>query len=144
MNFIVALLLKHLQSEEDAFYCFVHVMENHQWRHCFDMQTSKLICLLGFLECVLETAWPNVYNHIMEEIEISLVPVFSSILQTIFIYDSPENVATQIFDVFLLDGETVIFTLLLKMIEHKEQKILSLLDHDLLKYIRTEMPNECL
>ena len=72
----------------------------------------------------------------MEEIEISLVPVFSSILQTIFIYDSPEEVATQIFDVFLLDGETVIFTLLLKMIEHKESKILSLTDHDLLQYIR--------
>ena len=80
----------------------------------------------------------------MEEIEISLVPVFSSILQTIFIYDSPEEIATHIFDVFLLDGETVIFTLLLKMIELKEEKILNLYDHDLLQYIRSEMPNECL
>lgn len=88
--------------------------------------------LLGFLECVLETAWPQIYQHIMTEIEISLVPVFSSIIQTIFIYDSPEPVATHIFDVFLLDGETVIFTLLLKMIEYKEEKILELEDHDLL------------
>jgi hypothetical protein len=53
-------------------------------------------------------------------------------------------VATKIFDVFLLDGEAVIFTLLLKMIEHKEDKILTLEDHDLLQYIRNEMPNECL
>lgn len=27
MNFIVALLLKHLKNEEDTFFCFVHVME---------------------------------------------------------------------------------------------------------------------
>ena len=80
----------------------------------------------------------------MDEIEISLVPVFSSIIATIFIYDSPEQVATQIFDVFLLDGEQVIFTLLLKMIELKEEKILNTFDHDLLKYIRQKMCKECL
>lgn len=108
------------------------------------MQTSKLISLLGFLECVLETAYPKVYEHIMSEIEISLVPVFSSIIQTIFIYDSPEPVATHIFDVFLLDGECVIFTLLLKMIEYKEETIMEMEDHELLTYIRNEMSNECL
>lgn len=53
MNFIVALLLKHLQSEEDSFYCLVHLMENHKWKHCFDMQTTKLIHLLDFLEQML-------------------------------------------------------------------------------------------
>lgn len=108
------------------------------------MQTTKLINLLSFLECVLETAWPDIFNHIMDEIEISLVPVFSSIIQTIFIYDSPESVATHIFDVFLLDGESVIFTLLLKMLEHKQGKILSIYGHDLLTYIRCQMSNECL
>ena len=120
MNFIVALLLKYLNDEEDAFYCLIHVMHNKKWRNCFDMETSKLINLLEFLECVLETAWTDVYDHIMAEIGISLVPVFSSIIQTIFIYDSPDEIATHIFDVFLLDGETIIFTLLLKMIEIKE------------------------
>ena len=80
LNFIVALLLKHLHDEEEAFYCLVHLMKKHDWRACFDMNTTKLIDLLSFLECVLETAWPKVYQHIMTEIEISLVPVFSSII----------------------------------------------------------------
>jgi len=92
-------------------------MKVHDWRACYDMNTSKLIELLEFLECVLETAWPEVYEHIMTEIEISIVPVFASLISTIFIYVSPEAVAVHIFDVFLLDGEQVIFTLLLKMIE---------------------------
>jgi len=46
--------------------------------------------MLTFLEDVLESGFPDVYYHIMNEIEISLVPVFSSIIATIFIYDSPE------------------------------------------------------
>lgn len=144
MNFIVALLLNHLPNEEDTFYCFVHIMEVHRWKECFDMHTTKLVNLLEFLECVLETGWPQVFQHIMNEIEISLVPLFSSIIQTIFIYDSPEPVATHIFDVFLMDGETVIFTLLLKMIELKEEKILNTFDHDLLTYIRLDMSKECM
>jgi hypothetical protein len=94
MNFIVALLLKHLKSEEDSFFCLVHVMENHKWKYCFDMQTTKLIQLLDFLEQLLQTAWPAIYEHLMNEIEISLVPAFSSIIQTIFIYDSPIHTAT--------------------------------------------------
>ena len=61
----MALLLKYLVSEEDSFYCMVHVMIKHDWRACFDMETSKLIGMLDFLECILETAWPKVYAHIM-------------------------------------------------------------------------------
>lgn len=32
MNFIVALLLNHLNNEEDAFYTFVYLMESHEWK----------------------------------------------------------------------------------------------------------------
>jgi hypothetical protein len=46
--------------------------------------------------------------------------------------------------VFLLDGESVIFTLLLKMIEHKEERIMELTEHELLNYVRKDMSNECL
>ena len=66
INFIVALILKYMENEEDTFYTLVHVMKTHDWRACFDMQTSKLVQLLKFLECVLQTAWPQIYGHIME------------------------------------------------------------------------------
>ena len=80
-------------------------MKNHDWRGCFDMTTTKLKSLLDFLESVLETAWPDLYTHMMNEIEISLFPAFQSTIMTIFIYDCHEDIATKIFDVFLLDGE---------------------------------------
>ena len=51
-------------------------MQKHDWRGCFDMTTTKLKSLLDFLESVLETAWPDLYTHMMEQIEISLFPAF--------------------------------------------------------------------
>ena len=99
---------------------------------------------LEFLKCVLETAYPDVYKHIAAEIDESLVPVFTSNIQTIFIRDCPKKVAMHIFEVFLLDGEQIIFTLLLKMIELKEETILKIPGHNLLVYLQSIMPYECL
>jgi hypothetical protein len=105
-----------MQNEEDSFYCLIHIMKVHGWRGCFSKDMAKLIELIDFLGCVLETAFPKVHTQIVEQIDENLVPVFSPNIQTIFVYDCPEHVATQIFDVFLLDGEQVVFTLLIKMI----------------------------
>jgi len=76
LNFIAALLIKVMETEEDAFYCLVHIMVVHNWRGCFDPQLSKLASLMDFLECVLETAYTGIYEHIMRELEISLTPLF--------------------------------------------------------------------
>lgn len=76
MNFIVALLIKYLEDEENSFFILCHIMKKHDWRGCFDMTTTKLKSLLEFLENVLEAAWPELYTHIMNEIEISLFPAF--------------------------------------------------------------------
>jgi hypothetical protein len=91
-------------------------MKVHGWRGCFSKDMSKLIQLIDFLGCVLETAFPKVYEQIVEQIDDNLTPIFSPNIQTIFVYDCPEVAATKIFDVFLLDGEQVIFSLLIKMI----------------------------
>jgi len=144
LNFIVALILRYTEDEEDAFFCLLRVMVYHDWRGCFDDHLSKLNSLLDFLTCVLETAWNPIFEHIMKEIEISLVPAFCSNIQTIFVYECEERVAAHIFDVFLLDGEQVIFILLLKMIQFNEEEILSTYDHDLLDLLKTKIITDCL
>ena len=91
---------------------------------------TKLKELLEFLEQVMQTTWSNVLKHIINEIfegdedQVSLVPIFSPLLQTIFVYQTPESIALHIFDVFLFDGDQVIFTLLINMIKMQEEKIL--------------------
>lgn len=58
--------------------------------------------------------------------------------------------AAHIFDIFMMDGEQIIFTLLIKMIEISEKTILSIRDdddddeRDLLEYLRAIMPLDCL
>jgi len=54
---------------------------------------------------VLETAFADVYQHLIDEIDESLVPVFTSNIQTIFVRDCPNKVSARIFEIFLLDGE---------------------------------------
>ena len=49
MNFLVALLLKHLEDEEDAFYCLVHIMEELDWKGCFSVDMIKLNEFVEFL-----------------------------------------------------------------------------------------------
>jgi hypothetical protein len=66
LNFIVALLLKHLKNEEDSFFCLVHIMKVHGWRGCFSKGMGKLIDLIDFLGCVLETAFPRAHKQIVE------------------------------------------------------------------------------
>ena len=78
----------------------------------------------------------------LHEIEDSLTPAFSTLIQTVFLYDCPENVASHIFEVFLIDGEQVLITILLKTIELREKKILSLQGIDLLRYVRQDMIQE--
>jgi len=94
MCFIAALLLHYLKNEEDAFFCLIHVLKVHDWRGCFADHTPKLMAFLEFLDGVLEISYNNIYNHIMEEIEISISPAFISNIQTIFIRDCPHKVAS--------------------------------------------------
>jgi hypothetical protein len=105
-----------MEHEEDAFYVLVHVMKVHKWRGCFSKDMEKLKDFVSFFECVIETAFPEIHQKIIDQIDEDMVPIFSANIQTIFVYDCPEDVATHIFDAFLLDGEQVIFTLLMNMI----------------------------
>ena len=124
-------------------------MKVQEWRYCFNIEMTKLKELLEFLEQVMQTTWSNVLKHIINEIfegdedQVSLVPIFSPLLQTIFVYQTPEKIALHIFDVFLFDGDQVIFTLLINMIKMQEDKILQLESKELLDYMKKEMTKEC-
>ena len=63
------MLLKILENEEDAFYCFIYIMEQHKWKHCFDSQTTKLQQLLTFFKQLIEGAFPDLYEHLSVEID---------------------------------------------------------------------------
>lgn len=121
-------------------------MQKHQYRNIYDCKISKINEHLDLIEGVLQTSFPKVYHHLVDEMFINLVPIFLNIITTIFVADlqskTPE-IATRIFDVFLLDGESVIFTLITQFITLKQDTILRLRYDDLLNYLRYKMPLDC-
>ena len=64
-----------------------------------------------------------------------------------FIRDLQDNypyVLRTIFDSFLLDGEQVIYAILVAFFDMRKDKILSLEDEDLFNYLKGEMYLDCL
>ena len=90
----------------------------------------------------LEKRLPEISQHLENE-EIELIACFSQYFITLFLYDTPTNIGLRIFDVFLLEGERVLFELLYKMLDLKKEKILLLTQQDLLFYLRKKLVKEC-
>ena len=62
---------------------------------------------------------------------------------TLYVYLTPIEIATRLFELFILDGETALIRVLLRMIDLKQKKILKLEDYELQKYMQSGMIIEC-
>ena len=95
-----------MDEEEDAFWCLVNLMMgNLNWREIFDDKTTKLVLLLNQIEKELKKKCPKVLKHILETTELNTAAAFSSLIITLFIYDLPQDTATRVFEMFLIEGE---------------------------------------
>ena len=63
---------------------------------------------------------------------------------TLYVYKTPIEIATRLFEIFILDGETALIKILLRVIELRKRKILRLDDMDLHKYMKEEIIEECI
>lgn len=123
-------------------------MRRLEWREIFKPGMERLMRHLKILEELLSTTYIELFNHILRETEdTSLFPVFGSLILSIFISDLQgkyPSILTHIFDAFLIDGEEVIFTLLLKILDTQQDKILELYDMDLIEFMKKQMHQCCL
>ena len=75
--------------------------------------------MTGILRDKLEVENPKVMHHLIEnclEIEMTFTPHF----MTLFVYLTPIEIATRLFEIFILDGEMAIVNVILRMIELKK------------------------
>jgi hypothetical protein len=56
---------------------------------------------------------------------------FSAHFMTLYVYLTPIEIATRLFELFILDGENALIGVLLRMIELKQKKILKKDDFEL-------------
>jgi hypothetical protein len=66
--------------------------------------------------------------------------IFAQYYVTICLYNCPIDLAPIVLDLFLLDGETVVHSLLIRMFVLNEKTILAFKDESaLMKYLKSEM-----
>ena len=86
--------------------------------------------------------FPRILKHLNENY-LEILGTFSPLFMTLFVYMTPLETASRLFELFLMDGEHVLLTIILRMIELKQRKILSLSDLDLQQYMLCGMVKEC-
>lgn len=138
----MALLLFYIADEQQVFWCLVSMMHQRDWRNIYTARFPKLISMTDLIEYKLQTEMPEVLDHLLEnslEVQATFTPHF----MTIFIYLTPLEVATRLFEVFLIDGDFALARILLNMIELKQVQILRKHDRELQSYLLTDMIVEC-
>ena len=60
INYIVGMLLMHIQDEEKAFWCLLYIMNRKNWRCIYQESMAKLFELLALVETRLAEEFPAV------------------------------------------------------------------------------------
>ena len=121
-------------NEVDAFFCLIRILGDTDgdlgWRNFLKEGFPALFDHLELLEQLVSTSFPDVYEHLTEDQdELNLSLYFMGIIFTVFVselQDVTPQIAVHIFDVFLVEGESVILTLLINFIKLMETRILEI------------------
>ena len=142
MNFIAAVLVLYLPQSEAAFWVFVQLLTERGWKKVFYPNTPKLKSLLNSLNQQVEKRFPDIYDHCMTQ-SIEPAQPFAQFFISLFCTDCPLPMSVRFLDVFMNEGEHVLFVLILRMLQGKRNAILSLQGDELYTYLRKRLAAEC-
>eukprot|EP01017_Pseudomicrothorax_dubius_P017898 TRINITY_DN20008_c0_g1_i2.p1 TRINITY_DN20008_c0_g1~~TRINITY_DN20008_c0_g1_i2.p1 ORF type:complete len:124 (+),score=13.43 TRINITY_DN20008_c0_g1_i2:307-678(+) len=97
------------------------------WGQVFANGTPKIFELVGELEKRLKRDFPAVLTKIVDS-ELTVLNCFGHHFITLMVTAMPLTSAVRILDVFLEEGEKVLFDILLRLIKIHEAEILKLTD----------------
>jgi hypothetical protein len=115
MGFVAGLCLLHM-PDEPAFWLLARLLQKYNLGTLFAPNLAGLRLALYQLDRLLEARMPTLFAHLQEEqLETSIFA--TKWFQTLFIYSLPMRYAQRIFDVFLLEGPLVLFSVALAILE---------------------------
>ena len=138
-------MLFYIDDEEIVFWCFVALMHDRtrNWRTVYTEDFPKVKSMCRVLEQKIKYNFPDVLKHLNEN-GLEIEGTFSSFFMTLYVYRTPLEIATRLFEIFILDGETALIKALLRVIELRKRKILRLEDEALQKYMLETIIEECI
>uniref|UniRef100_A0A8C2X477 TBC1 domain family member 2 n=1 Tax=Cyclopterus lumpus TaxID=8103 RepID=A0A8C2X477_CYCLU len=136
LNRLAAIALLVLQSEEDAFWCLVAVVEAIMPQ---DYYTNKLVASQAdqqVLKDFLVEKLPRLAAHFEDHsVDVSLI-TFNWFL-VVFVESLPSDILLPLWDAFLYEGTKVIFRYALALLKYKEDDMLKIHDGvEIYQYLR--------
>ncbi|CAB1337318.1 unnamed protein product [Coregonus sp. 'balchen'] len=136
LNRLAAIALLVLESEEDAFWCLVAVVEVIMPH---DYYTKTLIASQvdqRVLKDFMAEKMPRLTAHFEEHsVDVSLI-TFNWFL-VVFVESLPSDILLRVWDAFLYEGTKVIFRYALALFKYKEEEILNIHDNvEIYQYLR--------
>lgn len=105
-------------------------MQKRDWRLVYTHNFPKLKSMTTLLEERLEQACPELVSHLRDS-GMELQATFTPHFMTLFVYLTPIEIATRLFEIFILDGDMAIIRVILRMIELKLGEIMKRQDTEL-------------
>ncbi|EAR89881.3 rab-GTPase-TBC domain protein (macronuclear) [Tetrahymena thermophila SB210] len=158
MNFIAASLLVHLnpdnekdlevefinkEYEENTFWILVHIMHVKNWRILFLDGTPGIHQMIKTLDQKMKEYVPQIFQHIAD-VGLDSYSCFSQYFFTILLYNAPKTVQKRILDLFLFEGEQILYSVIIKMLTLCSDIILSIYDmQKMMEFFKKGILDEC-
>ena len=131
MGFIVSTLLVFM-AEEEAFWLFVQLMKNYHMEVVLEPGFPQLQVYFHQLETLFRETLPKLHARFESEF-IAISMYATQWFITLFLYSLPFDTCLRIWDIFLLEGNKVLFRVALAILKLAEP---DLIDADLEKIMR--------
>lgn len=127
MNFIAAVILMHCPNEQLACYIFTKVLNIDNWVRMYICSTPKLFDVSSQVMDRIKEEAPTLYEHLFEY-QIYLEVILAGPLMTLFAANTSFSEATNILNMFMLDGEKFIVDTIINVFKNMQKEILALKD----------------
>ena len=158
-NFLISLLLRFIDCEEEVFWCLLVIMSNMNWRQCFLPGMPMMAKLQASIPKLFETEVPKLFQHIMKLSPYLMVPLSISFSQrcimSVFTCIAPIEMSKKIMDYFIfqncyaiddqsIQSENCVLQVLFNMLKHVEDRCLKMDEDQLFDYLqKTNFISDC-
>nr|XP_002131287.1 rab GTPase-activating protein 1-like [Ciona intestinalis]XP_026691883.1 rab GTPase-activating protein 1-like [Ciona intestinalis] len=140
LSFLAAALLLHM-PEEQAFCVLIKIMYDNKMRDLFKNGFETLHLKFYQLDRCIEELMPNLHDH-FKQLGIECHMFSSQWFLTLFTAKFPLSMVYQVVDVFLSEGEPVVFRVALGLLHCSRMELLALDFEGVLKYFRVQLPKK--
>src|SRR5690606_37358979 len=128
--------------EKNCFWIMVYIMNFKDFRQMFVDNCPRLMDNLFKFEQLIKDEIPDVFAH-MENEAIMVHGCFAGYFLTVCSQTCPVEFSKRIMDVFLLNGEPVIFDVLMKVMITCKKDIFALKGEKLFGFLKSDMMHTC-